>query len=162
LSLGFPSPPSSKKRSANAPLLTLLLLVPMLLTLTGIQGPIKSPAGSNGGGILIAERESPYNYIQVVRVGHETQLLLNEGLGVHSIYNPQKLLTRGPWDYFMIAPYFNPPPFTPNQVHRVCVIGLGAGTVPRQFSAVYGPIPIDGVEIDGEIVNLARQYFDMN
>jgi spermidine synthase len=47
-------------------------------------------------------------------------------------------------------------------VKRVCIIGLGAGTVPREMTAVYGPIPIDGVEIDGTIVDLARQYFDMN
>ncbi len=161
LSLRLPSSPDLKTPT-NAPLLTLLLLIPMLLTLSGIQGPIKPPTGSNGGGVLITERESAYNYIQVVHVGDETQLILNEGLGVHSIYNPRQLLTHGPWDYFMLAPYFNNPPFTPDQVHRICVIGLGAGTIPRQFSAVYGPIPIDGVEIDGEIVNLARQYFGMN
>ncbi len=129
---------------------------------TDIHGPIKPPSGSDGGGVMITERESPYNYIQVVRVGNEMQLVLNEGLGVHSIYNPDKILTQGPWDYFLIAPYFNKPPFTQQQVRKVGIIGLGAGTIPREFSAVYGPIPIDGVEIDGTIVDLARQYFHMN
>lgn len=111
---------------------------------------------------MVAERESPYNYIQVVRVGNEMQLVLNEGLGVHSIYNPSQILTQGPWDYFMVAPYFNKPPFTQNQVRHIAVIGLGAGTIPREMTAAYGPIPIDGVEIDGTIVDLARQYFHMN
>jgi spermidine synthase len=143
-------------------ILPLILLIPLGLAAFDIHGPIKPPNGSNGGGVLIAERESPYNYIQVVRVGNEMQMVLNEGLGVHSIYNPDKILTQGPWDYFMIAPYFNKPPFTQQQVRKVGIIGLGAGTIPHEFSAVYGPIPIDGVEIDGTIVDLARQYFHMN
>ncbi len=91
------------------------------------------------------------------------QLVLNEGLAVHSIYNPDKVLTSGPWDYFMVAPYFNKPPFTPQQVHKVAIIGLGAGTIPHEFTNVYGPsVSIDGVEIDGEIVNMGRKYFAMN
>ena len=90
------------------------------------------------------------------------QLVLNEGLGIHSIYNPDSVLTQGPWDYFLIAPFFNKAPFTQSQVHRVGVIGLGAGTIPREFSAIYGPVPIDGVEIDGTIVKLAQQYFHMD
>ena len=143
-------------------LLSLLLLIPMIGSILAIQGPIKPADGSNGGGKLITERESAYNYIQVVQVGTETQLILNEGVGIHSVYDPGNILTGGPWDYFAVAPYFNNPPFTPAQVHSVCVIGLGAGTIPRDLTASYGPIPIDGVELDGEIVNLARQYFHMN
>ncbi len=143
-------------------LLPILLLIPMGLTMLGTQGPIKPPGGTNGGGVLLTERESPYNYIQVVRVGNEIQLVLNEGLGIQSVYNPQQILSQGPWDYFLVAPYFNNPPFTRQQVRRVSVIGLGAGTIAREFSAIYGPIPIDGVEIDGTIVDLGRQYFHMN
>jgi len=151
------------KRKPGKNLLSLLLLIPMGLTLFGIQGPIKPPSGSNGGGVLVAEKESTYNYIQVVRVGHEMQLVLNEGLAVHSIYNPDQILTSGPWDYFMVAPFFNKPPFTTQQVRKVCIIGLGAGTIPHEFTQVYGPsVSIDGVEIDGDIVNMGRKYFAMN
>ena len=146
----------------NKNLLSVLLLIPLGLSLLGSQGPIKPPSGTDGGGVLVTERESPYNYIQVVRVGNEMQLVLNEGLGIHSVYNPNSVLTQGPWDYFLIAPFFNKAPFTQSQVRRVGVIGLGAGTIPREFSAIYGPIPIDGVEIDGTIVKLAQQYFHMN
>lgn len=153
---------SSRKRNAGKSLLPVLLLIPMALSVFTIQGPIKPAFGSNGGGTLIAERESIYNYIQVVQVGDETQLILNEGVGIHSIYNPHAILTQGPWDYFMIAPYFNKPPFTSAQVRKVAIIGLGAGTAVREFTAAYGPLPIDGVEIDGTIVDLARQYFHMN
>ncbi len=149
-------------RRVSSSLLPILLLIPMALSVLTIQGPIKSAFGSNGGGVLITERESVYNYIQVVKVGDETQLILNEGVGIHSIYNPNSILTQGPWDYFMIAPYFNSPPFTPDQVRKVAIIGLGGGTAVREFTAAYGPIPIDGVEIDNTIVNMGRQYFHMN
>src|SRR6266516_2926053 len=154
-------PPAQRRPRLDKSLLSLLLLIPMGLAMFGSSGPIKPASGTNGG-VLITERESAYNYIQVVRSGDEMQLVLNEGLGIHSIYNPKQILTQGPWDYFLVAPYFNRPPFTPAQVQRVGVIGLGAGTIPREFSAIYGPIPIDGVEIDGTIVDLGQQYFHMN
>jgi len=170
--LSRPQPPKSPGSRVGATLavalrvgknlLSILLLIPMSMAIFSMHGPIKPPSGSNGGGILVTERESAYNYIQVVRVGDEIQLVLNEGVGIHSIYNPKQILTQGPWDYFMIAPYFNKPPFTQNQVRRACIIGLGAGTVPREINAAYGPIPIDGVEIDGAIVDIGRQYFHMN
>jgi predicted membrane-bound spermidine synthase len=151
-----------RKKRFNKNILAILLLIPMALSVFIIQGPIKPAFGSNGGGTLITERESAYNYIQVVQVGEETQLILNEGVGIHSIYSPRQLVTGGPWDYFMVAPYFNKPPFTPDQVHRAAIIGLGAGTGVRELTAAYGAIPIDGVEIDNTIVDLARQYFHMN
>ncbi|GAC1587306.1 MAG: fused MFS/spermidine synthase [Ktedonobacteraceae bacterium] len=160
---GLESGKRSEKRDTRSSLFSILLLIPMGLTLFGIQGPIKPPSGTNGGGVLVTEKESAYNYIQVVRVGREMQLVLNEGLAVHSIYNPDRVLTSGPWDYFMVAPYFNTPPFTPQQVRKVCIIGLGAGTIPHEFTNVYGPsVSIDGIEIDGEIVNMGRKYFAMN
>src|SRR6266480_3622475 len=117
----------SGKGRTDKSFLSILLLIPMVLSMLAIQGPIKPADGSNGGGVLLAERESTYNYIQVVQVGQETQLILNEGVGIHSVYNPNQVLTQGPWDYFMMAPFFNNPPFIPEQVHNVCIIGLGAG-----------------------------------
>ena len=68
----------------------------------------------------------------------------------------------GIWDYFLIAPFFNNPPYTADQVGRLALIGSAAGTVAKQYTAVYGPIPIDGAEIDPEIIRVGREYFDMN
>jgi predicted membrane-bound spermidine synthase len=111
----------------------------------------------------IYETESAYNYIQVVENDDGCRrLLLNEGQGIHSIYCPARLRTPGPWDYFLVAPYFNPPPYTPDRVERVALVGLAGGTMARQYTAVYGPLPIDGVEIDPEIVRVGREYFGMD
>ncbi len=125
------------------------------------------PILDNGGlirppetGVVIHEAETRYNYVQVLQRGDETLLALNEGHAVHSIYNPNNLLTQGPWDYFMVAPYFNEDT-QPEDVDSMLMIGLAAGTVSKQFTNAYGDVPIDGVEIDGEIAEIGREYFDM-
>jgi spermidine synthase len=120
-----------------------------------LSGPIKPTAG------LILERESAYNFIQVVERDGTRYLLLNEGQGIHSIYNPTQLETFGTWDYFLAAPFFNAPPHAPAQVASLGLVGLAAGTIARQYTAAFGPIPIDGMEIDPGIVDVGRQYFAM-
>ena len=136
------------------------LWMPVVIALLAIllRGqPVKAAAD------VIYETESGYNYIQVVENDDGCRsLLLNEGQGIHSIYCPDQLRTPGPWDYFLIAPYFNPPPYTPDQVESVALIGLAAGTMARQYTEVYGPIPIDGVEIDPQIVRVGQEYFAMD
>lgn len=142
-------------------LLGWMLLTLIALTLLGARGPIK-PAP--GGFALRYETESAYNFIQVIERPSDRSryLLLNEGQAVHSVYNPPTLITGGTWDYFLAAPFFNNPPFTPAGVRSLCVVGLAAGTISKQYTAAFGPIPIDGIEIDPAIVQTGRDYFDMN
>ncbi len=111
---------------------------------------------------LLYEGDSVYNFIQVVEDVEGTRyLLLNEGEGVHSIYHPDHLLTGGTWDFFLVTPAMRPASQTPVAPRRILVIGLAAGTIPRQFTAFYGPLPIDGVEIDPAIVEVGQRYFAM-
>src|SRR5579859_806349 len=136
--------------------LALALIVPAGALTAAPLGPLKAIPG------LIYEQESLYNYIQVTQAPDGTrELILNEGQAIHSIYNPHQILTGWYWDYFLAAPFFNSG-FQLSQLHRMAIIGLAGGTIARQFSAVYGPVPIDGVEIDPAIVDTARQYFAMN
>ncbi len=115
-----------------------------------------------GEGRLLFEDESLYNFIRVTKTPDGwTHLILNEGLAVHSLYNPHRLLTGGEWDYFLLAPLFRPEGLS-RPVKDVLVIGLGGGTTPREYSVVYPRARIDGVEIDGEIVRVGRRYFGMN
>lgn len=110
----------------------------------------------------VYETESDYNYIEVLKQGDYTYLRLNDGQGVHSEYHPTELFYGGPWEQFLVGPLFNPPPFdAQTQVKRIAIIGLAAGTTARQATAVYGPIPIDGYEIDPKIVEVGRTYFGM-
>jgi len=107
------------------------------------------------------EQESAYNYIQVVENGPEVVLKLNEGAGVHSVYRPDMTLADGIWDYFLLAPYFNSVPTHPDDVDSLLVIGLAAGTVPKLYTAAYGPIRIDGVELDPAIIAAGQRHFAM-
>ncbi len=131
------------------------LAVPLvILALALIQhGGIRAAAY----GTRVFEAESAYNYIQVVQDGTRTDLVLNEGHAVHSIYDPTTLYTHGPWDYFLLAPLFG----SGAAPRRVAIIGLAGGTVARQYTSIDGPIPIDGVEIDPRIVDVGRRYFHM-
>ena len=114
---------------------------------------IKQAAG------VLYEAESSYNYIQVRETADDTrELLLNEGQGIHSVYRPGAILTGGPWDGFLLAPYFTE---MQPQDSRWLIVGLAAGTVARQVTAIYGPRPIVGVEIDPAIVEVGRRYFAM-
>ncbi|MBN1872862.1 MAG: fused MFS/spermidine synthase [Anaerolineae bacterium] len=112
---------------------------------------------------LLYEAESAYNFIQVLEDANGMRhLLLNEGQGIHSVtVSPEHILTGGPWDYYLIAPYFNNPPYTITDVKNLLIIGLAAGTTALQYTEIYGPIPIDGVEIDPAIVKVGRDYFGM-
>lgn len=135
-----------------------LALLPLVVVAIGVwlsTRPIKPVAG------LLHERESAYNLIQVVEREGTRYLLLNEGQGIHSVYSPDNPTTFGTWDYFSIAPFFYDG-LHPDDVHSAAIIGLAAGTVPKQWTLAFGDIPIDGVEIDGEIVDVGREYFAMN
>lgn len=109
----------------------------------------------------IYETESAYNYIEVLEIGGYRLLRLNEGQGVHSQWHPTELDYHGPWEQFLAAPFFNAPVFEPEQVRRVAVVGLAAGTVARQATQVFGPLPIDGFEIDPRIIEIGQQFFEM-
>jgi predicted membrane-bound spermidine synthase len=113
---------------------------------------------SNTGQIY--ETESAYNYIQVAVQNGFTVLKLNEGQGVHSIYHPNTLQYNGPWDQFLVGPYFYSNR-KPSDVKRVAIVGLAAGTTARQMTAVYEDIPIDGYELDPKIVEVGQEYFGM-
>lgn len=109
----------------------------------------------------VYETESAYNYIEVLNQNGFTILRLNEGQGVHSIYRPDTLQYNGPWDQFLVGPYFYANQ-KPSDIKRVAIVGLAAGTTARQMTAVYGDIPIDGFELDPKIVEVGQQYFGMN
>ncbi len=135
---------------------TLMPVIVLSLALLWPGGAIKATEG------LVYEVESAYNYIQVVQEDDWLCLYLNEGQGIHSAYSPDRVLTDSTWDYFLVIPFFNDPPYTADRVDNLCLVGLAAGTVAKQYTAIYGPMPIDGVEIDPQIVAVGRRFFAMN
>jgi spermidine synthase len=134
-------------------------LVIGLASAWALNGPLRAPMI---GATLLYEDESSYNYIQVQEDADGNRYLyLNEGQGIHSRYHPTRYRYDGTWDYFLIAPYFNPDT-TPEDFESLLVVGSAAGTIPRQHRAVYGDVRMVGVEIDPKIVLAGALYFEMN
>ncbi len=131
-----------------------MVIALVLLAIFGGRGGIKR---SNG---QIYETESAYNYIQVVEFNGTRYLRLNEGQGIHSEYNPQTLEYGGPWQQFLVGPFFYADR-QPEDVRRIAIVGLAAGTTARQAASVFPNVVIDGFEIDPKIVDVGRRYFDM-
>ena len=121
----------------------------------GLNGQIKATAGQ------IYETESAYNYIQVLEQDDYRFLRLNEGQGVHSVYHPTRVNYYGSWEQVLVGPFFNSAPYAPDQVKRIAIVGLAAGTTARQAALVFDNVTMDGYEIDPKIVEVGQKYFDM-
>ena len=141
------------RRPAPLALLALpLLLVPVVAL--GLRGGIKAYDGQ------LYETESAYNYIQVLRQDDCNYLLLNEGQAYHSFYcDDGRVPAVSVWSMMLAAPYFAADARPPQ---RVAVVGLAAGTIPKQLTRVFGPIAIDGIELDPAVVEVGRQYFALD
>jgi predicted membrane-bound spermidine synthase len=140
------------------PLVTLIgVLLLAIFTYSGLPLIMDN---SEAGEVIYAD-ESLYNTIVVRQWGPERHLKLNEGIGIHSVYHPQMLLSEGIWDYFLLAPLFRRAPSLPTPHDNLLLIGLAAGTVSQLYTNIYGPLPITGIELDPEIIQVGQQYFDM-
>ena len=135
-----------------------LIWMPVVLVIVAALSAGQALKNSAG---QVYETESAYNYIQVQEQNGYTLLRLNDGQGIHSIYHPDTLNYGGPWEQFLVGPYFYANRKT-QDVKRMAIIGLAAGTAARQATAVYGDIPIDGFELDGQIVAVGEKYFGLN
>jgi len=141
--------------TGRAPLALLalpLLLAPVMAL--GLRGGIKADDGQ------LYETESAYNYIQVIRQDDCNYLLLNEGQAYHSFYcDDGRVPQISVWSIMLAAPYFAADARPPR---RVAVVGLAAGTIPKQLTRVFGSIAIDGIELDPAVVEVGREYFALD
>jgi spermidine synthase len=119
-------------------------------------GTLKAEADS---GRVIYEAETEYQYARVVEHDDgERWLELNEGQAQHSVYRPGTVLTGDVWDGHLVLGFtaFSEPP------ERVAILGNAAGTTARAYEEFFPATRIDGVEIDAELSEIGRKYFDMD
>jgi spermidine synthase len=85
------------------------------------------------------------------------RLELNEGQAVHSVIHPGTYLTSDYWDEMLVLPFAGraSPPRT------IAILGNAAGTTARAYGHFFPATTIDGVEIDGELTDIGRRYFDL-
>ena len=109
------------------------------------------------------EGESVYNYLQVEETDESVVLSTNVLFGVQSILPKRSRFTGMYYDCAMAAPYMAGA--AKKQERGVdfdlLVLGMGTGTYGSQCVACLPGVRVEGVEIDGKITALAREYFAM-
>lgn len=108
---------------------------------------------------LTYEGESIYNYLQVYENDKEVVLSTNVLFGVQSVYLKDEGLTGMYYDYAMAAPFMAG--IKDKDSIDMLILGMGSGTYATQCNRYFGNVNIEGVEIDGQITDLARQYFEL-
>jgi spermidine synthase len=106
---------------------------------------------------LLYEGESIYNYLQVEETDRSVILSTNVLFGVQSIQMKDEGLTGMYYDYALAGPLMA------NAEERdgleVLILGMGTGTYGSQCARYFPGVTVEGVEIDGKITALAREYF---
>ena len=113
-------------------------------------GLVKPVAG------LLYEKDSQYQFVQVVQKGSVRDLYLNEGIAVHSEWRPHTVLTGDEWDMFLTVP-----PLLGRPVRSVAILGNAGGTTARAYGVFYPSARIDGVELDPTVTAAARRYMGL-
>jgi len=135
------------RRAVVAPLILLVLAV--------------LPAGVVKGtdrGRILAEVDTTQQYARVIEYDDgERHLELNEGQAVHSVYRPDSVLTDNVWDGYLVEPLAA----LGRAPRSMAILGNGAGTTARAYGKYFPATDVDGVEIDGELTDLGRRYFDL-
>lgn len=83
--------------------------------------------------------------------------LLMTALGAFSVFHPKHVFTGRGWDAQVAASFFRAQPPT-----DVLLLGLGGGTVARQYRTLYPHARIVAVELDGGVVEVARHRFKVD
>jgi spermidine synthase len=128
-----------------------------------VAGVIAIPVGtvkaeSDSGDRVIFETETALQYARVVEEADGTRKLeLNEGVAEHSLYRPGSFLTGDYWDGLVVDPFTT----LTRAPERVAILGNAAGTVARAYGHYFPAAQIDAVEIDPELAEIGRRYFDM-
>jgi spermidine synthase len=120
--------------------------------------PVGTVKGSEDGEVIY-ETETETQYAQVVEEPDGDRVLqLNEGQAIHSLYKPGSYLTGRYWDGLIVLPFaaLDRPP------ERVAILGNAAGTAARMYGHYFPEARVDGVEIDGELTEIGRRFFDLS
>lgn len=99
--------------------------------------------------------DTPYNQIDVCLQADGTVDLDVTG-ATHATWHPSKLLTGHAWDAITAASMF-----APTMPRSFLLLGLGGGTVVRQLSHLCPGLKGDAVEIDPEMLRIARTYMHL-
>ncbi|MDR3271281.1 MAG: fused MFS/spermidine synthase [Peptococcaceae bacterium] len=122
-----------------------------------------APHSVKAAGDVLWEKETPYQYVQVVQASDQSvSLVYNEGGGVQSVYRPDHRLLNGEYyNYYLPLPYLlakNDP--------QIWILGSAGGSMLHLFDTWIRPtlpgLSVTGVEIDPEVIPLGQRFFGLN
>ena len=97
--------------------------------------------------------EEPYGKCKNAR-----HLYLNEGVAVHSVKCPDDSINlAGYWAMMTTSPMFID---DLDDFDNALVIGLAGGTMAKEMLDIYPDVKVDGVEIDGDVIEVGKEFFD--
>ncbi len=104
---------------------------------------------------IVEEIETPYNSIDVweTSTGYDFEV----SGGTHATYDRYRLLTGYAWDAITAATMMRIP-----YPSSILMLGLGGGTAVRQIRHFLPTCSITAIEIDEQMVTLARRYMDID
>lgn len=123
---------------------------------------IFNPQGVKSAGDVLWEKETTYQYVQVVRQPDDAiALVYNEGGGVQSIARPNwGLKDSDYYDYYLLLPFLSPA-----ASHQTWIIGSAGGTMLGLFAHYVRPalpgLQLTGIEIDPEVIPLGQRFFGL-
>jgi spermidine synthase len=133
------------------------LLAPAAVALL-IALPVGTVKATDDGTRVLHEVDTEHQYARVIENDRGDRFLeLNEGQAVHSLRRAGSYLTGNIWDEYLVAPFaaLRRPP------GRIAILGNAAGTTARAYGHYFPGTWVDGVEIDGDLEEIGREYFDM-
>lgn len=134
----------------GARLLFVFIAALLILPLSGIVAGLYSHLGN-----IVYERESIYNHLTVVDSGEIRTLYLN-GLPHSAMFlNGSNELVFSYTKLFHLGFLFN------SEIRKVLFLGGGGFSGPKNFLEKYPQVTIDVVEIDDDVIQTARKYFNV-
>ncbi|MGH2891491.1 MAG: spermidine synthase, partial [Solirubrobacteraceae bacterium] len=134
------------------------LLVPLAVAALMLIPPAAIGADVPGAKVIF-ETETQYQYARVLQFRDGVRWLqLNEGVAIHSIYNPSSYLVGGYWDDCLVLPLAG----VRGVPERIAMLGDAAGTVARAYGHYFPQTRVDAVELDGELTTIGKRYFHLS
>lgn len=150
-SLGLVLMLSSLLGMGRTPLFIFLLVSALVLSpLSSFAVGLSTRVGS-----FVVEKETPYNHLQVLDLGKTRTLYLN-GMPHSAMYlNGSNNLVFTYTRYFHLGFLFNP------KAKEVLFVGGGGFSGPKNFLEFYRDVRVDVVEIDPDVIEIAKKFFNL-
>jgi spermidine synthase len=130
------------------------LMVAALFSAGLLAIPLPTARGAAG---RIFSTESAYQFIEVREDPTFRYLAYNDASGFQTVARKGAWLTGFYFDYYSLVPFLLDRP-----AERVLLVGLGGGTIANQIHHYHPATAIDGVEIDRQVIAIARDFFDLD